>query len=84
MNSLQNIFQFLTGFLAVIERKKVLILCFSEENTDSTLLLIPRGLMLEFQIKAFQSIDQPRSLIYDKFLFSQYFRTSVIKSLVVK
>ena len=65
----QNRFQFFTGFEQLIEQKNILILCFSEENTDSTLLLIPKGLMFVFQINTFQSIDQPGSLIYDKFRF---------------
>jgi len=34
--------------LAVIEQKNILILCFSDENTDSTRLLFPKGLMLKF------------------------------------
>jgi len=52
MNSLQNRFQLLTGFFAVIEQKKILIFCFKEENTASTLLLLPKGFVLVFQSKA--------------------------------
>lgn len=47
MNSLQNRFQLTMGFLAVIEQKKILILCFSDENTDSTRLLFPKPFVLE-------------------------------------
>jgi len=35
-------------FLAVIEQKKILILCFREEKTDSTKLRFPKGLVLIF------------------------------------
>jgi len=48
MNSLENRFQFTTEFLAVIEQKNILILCFKEESIDPSKLLFPKGLMLKF------------------------------------
>ena len=57
------------GFLVVMEQKKIIVLCLKEENTDSTKLRFPKGFVLEFQIKDFQSSFEPRSLIYNEFWF---------------
>ena len=69
MNSLQNRFQHLTGFSAVIEQKNIFTLCLNELNTDSTKLLLPKPFVFEFQIKTFQSSFEPRSIIYNEFWF---------------
>ncbi|CAD7770539.1 MAG: hypothetical protein KBONHNOK_00358 [Candidatus Methanoperedenaceae archaeon GB50] len=66
MKSLQNKFQFLTGLKEIIEQKNIFVLCFIEENTDSTRLLSPKGLMLKFQIQAFQCIYKPRGFVNDE------------------
>ena len=60
----------------------ILILCFSEENTDLTELLLPNLSCLNFNPRHSKALfNQDALSITNLGLFSQYSRTSLIKDL---